>query len=208
MGRLLGDDVFQTPVFIFEAFQPLEFADREPSVFRLPVVVGTIAHPVFAAELPDRDAGLPFFEQLEVIFPGDSRNEVAADEYETTKKRSYLTKKPFKDVQKTMQNLKARGIKAIISSNNFQELVDNLVNRIGIKFDMVLGWRKNFSKGHDHFSHVRKRLGCKMDEMIFIGDSLKAGSIVKYLPAGITAKWQEVMIPLEDFGLLDFSEMG
>ena len=87
-----------------------------------------------------------------------------------------------------MQNLKARGIKAIISSNNFQELVDNLVNRIGIKFDMVLGWRKNFSKGHDHFSHVRKRLGCKMDEMIFIGDSLKDAERAKDFGIDFVAK--------------------
>ena len=41
-----------------------------------------------------------------------------------------------------------------------------------------------------------------------IGDSLKAGTISKYLPGGVTKQWQEVIIPLEDFGLLDFSQMG
>ena len=41
-----------------------------------------------------------------------------------------------------------------------------------------------------------------------IGDSVKAGSIEKYLPQGVTTQWQEVTIPLSDFGLLDFSQMG
>ena len=41
-----------------------------------------------------------------------------------------------------------------------------------------------------------------------IGDSLKAGGINKYLPNGLTRDWQEVTIPLPDFGALDFREMG
>lgn len=41
-----------------------------------------------------------------------------------------------------------------------------------------------------------------------IGDSVKAGSIERYLPDGVTTEWQEVVVPLEDFGLLDFSQMG
>ena len=30
----------------------------------------------------------------------------------------------------------------------------------------------------------------------------------KYLPGGVTTEWQEVVIPLENFGLLDLTEMG
>ncbi|MBI4435842.1 MAG: hypothetical protein HY590_00285 [Candidatus Omnitrophica bacterium] len=41
-----------------------------------------------------------------------------------------------------------------------------------------------------------------------IGDSVKAGPIEAYLPGGVTTEWQEVTIPLQDFGLLDFSQMG
>jgi hypothetical protein len=51
-------------------------------------------------------------------------------------------------------------------------------------------------------------IGMADKNWIIIGDSLKAGSVKKYLPNGITTQWQEVVIPLEDFGLLDFSEMG
>lgn len=41
-----------------------------------------------------------------------------------------------------------------------------------------------------------------------IGDSVKAGSIEKYLPSGVTTEWQEVTIPLADFGKLDWTQMG
>ena len=41
-----------------------------------------------------------------------------------------------------------------------------------------------------------------------IGDSVKAPSLEKYLPKGVTTEWQEVVIPLSDFGKLDWSQMG
>ena len=41
-----------------------------------------------------------------------------------------------------------------------------------------------------------------------IGDSVKAGPSERYLPRGVTTAWQEVVIPLADFGKLDFSQMG
>ncbi len=54
----------------------------------------------------------------------------------------------------------------------------------------------------------RFEIGMADKNWIIIGDSLKAGPVTKYLPGGVTTGWQEVVISLEDFGLLDFSEMG
>jgi len=51
-------------------------------------------------------------------------------------------------------------------------------------------------------------IGMADKSWIIIGDSLKAGPVEKYLPGGVTDKWQEVTIPLKNFGALDFSEMG
>ena len=41
-----------------------------------------------------------------------------------------------------------------------------------------------------------------------IGDSVKAGTEEKFLAHGVTTEWQEVVIPLSDFGKLDWSQMG
>ncbi len=51
-------------------------------------------------------------------------------------------------------------------------------------------------------------IGMADKNWINIGDSLKAGKIKKYLPEGVTTQWQEAIIPLEDFGKLNFSQMG
>ena len=51
-------------------------------------------------------------------------------------------------------------------------------------------------------------LGMADRNWLVIGDSLKAGQVTKYLPKGVTAEWQQVMIPLKDFGSLDLSQMG
>jgi len=52
------------------------------------------------------------------------------------------------------------------------------------------------------------QIGMADKNWVIIGDSLKAGGVDKYLRGGVTKEWQEVIIPLEDFGLLDFSQMG
>jgi len=118
-------------------------------------------------------SGLPFFEQVELLHPKDPKNAVAVDEYETEKKVNYLSHKAFAEVPAAISQIREAGVKTVVSSNNFQELVDRLVERIGIEFDMVLGWRENFAKGPEHFEHARKSFGCDKIDMIFVGDSLK-----------------------------------
>lgn len=51
-------------------------------------------------------------------------------------------------------------------------------------------------------------IGMADKNWLTIGDSVKAGPIEKYLPGGVTTDWQQVVIPLGDFGKLDFTQMG
>lgn len=83
-----------------------------------------------------------------------------------------------------------------------------LLNQIdGEYFD--LSWYDKISfkvkgeKGGETFE-----IGMADRNWLTIGDSVKAGPVEKYLPGGITTEWQEVMIPLTDFGLLDLTQMG
>ncbi len=83
-----------------------------------------------------------------------------------------------------------------------------LLNQIdGEYFDLsgykeVRFWVRG-SKGGETFE-----IGMADKSWLTIGDSVKAGSIEKYLAGGVTAAWQEVVIPLPDFGKLDWSQMG
>jgi len=119
-------------------------------------------------------SGLPFREQLEEIYPGDPRNEMAAEMYENEKQRRYLEQRPYEGARETLEELRKNGFVTIISSNNFQDLVDKLVEKVAFKADLVLGLRsKDFGKGTPHFEFVLKNFGLKKDEVLFVGDSLK-----------------------------------
>ncbi len=118
-------------------------------------------------------SGIPFFEQLEQLFPDNKANAIAANEFEERKKLDYAAKRPFEDVKSAIEVLKNSGVKTVVSSNNFQDLVDMLAKRIDLEFDMVLGFKPGFAKGNDHFRHIEKTFGVDKDEMIFVGDSIK-----------------------------------
>ena len=120
-------------------------------------------------------SGIPFLEQLEVIFPKNPANEKTAEEFERIKLESYYEEPLFDDAKETIEHLKKTGAKVVVSSNNFQELVDKFVGQTGINFDMVLGFKENFAKGSDHFAHIERTLGVNKTDITFVGDSIKDG---------------------------------
>ena len=83
-----------------------------------------------------------------------------------------------------------------------------LLNQIdGTYFDLssfksVSFWVRGLKAGETF------EIGMADKSWLTIGDSVKAGSIEKYLPQGVTTNWQEVVIPLSDFGKLDWTQMG
>ena len=124
-------------------------------------------------------SGLPFFEQMEVIFPGHPANATAAQEFEQRKIEQYFDKPLFEDAVETIDHLRRSGMKVAVSSNNYQDLVDRFVGQTQITFDFVLGFKPNFAKGADHFRHIIRETGCRPQEIAFVGDSLKDGEKAK-----------------------------
>jgi phosphoglycolate phosphatase-like HAD superfamily hydrolase len=119
-------------------------------------------------------SGIPFFQQLQLLFPNDPRNGAAADEYEARKVGRYFDQKVSGDAPPLLRELKKAGIKTAVSSNNFQHLVDSYVQTARLSFDYVLGFRTaEFCKGAPHFQHLINAGGYAKGEMVFIGDSLK-----------------------------------
>jgi phosphoglycolate phosphatase-like HAD superfamily hydrolase/phosphatidylglycerophosphate synthase len=120
-------------------------------------------------------SGVPFFQQLELLFPNHQANATASEEFERRKLDTYFERPLFTDVLETVHHLKKRGIKTAVSSNNFQHLVESFVTRTGITFDLVLGYKTNFEKGQEHFAYIERRLGIGREAMAFVGDSIKDG---------------------------------
>ena len=119
-------------------------------------------------------SGIPFFQQLEVLFPKDERNDLAAKEYEENK-LYYFFKEPFSnDILQTLEEIKRRFPNFIlaVSSNNFEELVKKYMadNKVFV-FDEILGFREGFSKGKDHFEYIMRKYDLERKNIVFIGDS-------------------------------------
>ncbi len=118
-------------------------------------------------------SGVPFFQQLEIIFPGGADNAKMAAIFEETKQTGFFGQKFHDDVIHTINTIRSRGIIAGVCSNNFQELIDKFVEREGLEFDIVLGFRQGFEKGKAHFDFVMRKFKLKPGELVFVGDSLK-----------------------------------
>jgi hypothetical protein len=70
------------------------------------------------------------------------------------------------------------------------------------QFKEIRFWVRG-AKGKEVFE-----VGMSDRSWLTIGDSVKCGTIDKYLKKGVTKDWQEVVIPFKDFGKLDWSQMG
>ncbi|HOP64155.1 MAG TPA: HAD-IA family hydrolase [Spirochaetota bacterium] len=118
-------------------------------------------------------SGNPFFQQLEIILPGDPTNSEKAKIFEETKIEGFFLSKFTDEVRETINKLRENGHIVGIASNNFQELIDKFVENEKLDFDIVLGFREGFEKGKPHFDFVKDKFGLDKNEMTFVGDSLK-----------------------------------
>ena len=119
-------------------------------------------------------SGLPFCQQLDILFPGDARNDGAAAEFEARKLEGFFAEAFTEEARRTVALLREKGYLVVVSSNNYQDLVDRFVARdSAVAFDLVLGARQGFYKGKDHFDHISRVLGICSENIVFVGDSLK-----------------------------------
>lgn len=118
-------------------------------------------------------SGVPFYQQLEILFPGDSGNSEKVKIFEEEKKDGFFSQKFSDDVRYAIDELRKRGHLVGVSSNNFQDLIDVFVKRESLTFDVVLGYRDGFEKGKDHFDYIMKKFSLQREELTFVGDSLK-----------------------------------
>lgn len=122
-----------------------------------------------------RTSGIPFFQQLDLLFPGKESNSRLAEEFENRKLEGFFGEDYFEDVPESISWLRSVGIKTVVSSNNFEDNVKNFVGKGNVVFDYILGFRHGFAKGKDHFKWIMSNEGIGPESMVFVGDSLKDG---------------------------------
>ncbi len=117
-------------------------------------------------------SGIPFFQQLEIIAPGDQRNAEAAAEFERRKIVAVADVVPNESTLETLSALRALGISIAVCSNNFQEQVDDFIAHCPVKLDLALGFGNGLAKGPTQFAHAMRTFGCRHDDLLFVGDSV------------------------------------
>lgn len=136
-----------------------------------------------ARQLYLETSGIPFFQQLELIFGSDQRNHECAVRYEG-RKAIYLENVIMDAATKnTLSKIRSLGVSLAITSNNFQELIDRFILDDSYLFDLVLGFGENMSKGPAQFTKVIDNFGVDRRHILFVGDSLS--DVRKALAFGI-----------------------
>jgi len=136
-------------------------------------------------------SGLPFSQQLRMIFP--EKNDLFWDEvnkkFEEKKIKMLESVTLNVGVEDALVKLKHDGKKLALSSSTKQALVDRTFSKYADLFDLVLGFREpSFGKGAAHFGEVMKYFAVGPSEIVFIGDSLKDQSIARDFNVPFIAK--------------------
>jgi phosphoglycolate phosphatase len=132
-----------------------------------------------ARELYIATCGLPFFRQLEAVFPGDPRNAEAARRFEAGKPERCNHIRMPAEVVRALDEMRSRGVLIAVSSNNGSENVAAFAASAGFAFDLVLGFGDGMSKGRPHIERAEAVFGIDRAQMLFVGDSLHDGEIAE-----------------------------
>jgi phosphoglycolate phosphatase-like HAD superfamily hydrolase len=120
---------------------------------------------------------LPFVEQLEDIFPGDPRNSSASDLFEGRKPAHCGAARMPEDTRAALFDLRTRGVRIAVSSNNGRKNVEAFARLSGFVFDLVMGHGNGLAKGRPHIELAERTFCVDRHEMLFVGDSLHDGEI-------------------------------
>jgi len=119
--------------------------------------------------------GLPFVQQMEILYPGDDRNAETVALFESEKRESMGRFDLFPDVRSTIAALRGAGVKVCVSSGNFADVILDFMASRGLEVDLVMGFRPGFEKGRDHFEHAMQKFGSDPASIVFVGDSIMDG---------------------------------
>ena len=116
--------------------------------------------------------GLPFSQQVRLLFPDHPRAHEIVRCFEDRKQKSIFSLPCFEDVQYTLRALKDRNCITAISSSTTEDILSEYCKRHDIEVDFLLGHRPGFEKGKAHFSYIIEETDSAAALFTFVGDSL------------------------------------
>jgi len=119
-----------------------------------------------------RTTGLPFFQQLEILFPNHPKNDEIAKKFEEEKRTQFFNQPLFADTRETVAQLRQKYL-ICVSSSTIQSLIEQYCQEKQLIVDCILGYRPNFEKGKDHFDYILRKYNLSSSNLVYVGDSLK-----------------------------------
>jgi len=116
--------------------------------------------------------GLPFKQQIGMLFPENSHNKDVIELFEKEKIENIFDLPLFSDALDCIHYFKKKGYLVTISSSTKQAIIKKYCQMKELEVDQILGFKKGFEKGKDHFNFLRKKFNLEPNELVFIGDSL------------------------------------
>jgi phosphoglycolate phosphatase-like HAD superfamily hydrolase len=135
--------------------------------------------PTNARNLYLQTSGVPFAQQLDAIFGDHPAVAPAAAEYEARKHAICAAARMDADTRAALDELRARGVALVVSSNGMQGHVDRFAAHCRGLFELALGFGGALAKGEPHIALVEERTGVARGAMAFVGDSVRDGELAE-----------------------------
>jgi len=118
-----------------------------------------------------RTSGLPFEQQLRLLYPDHGDTDAVADHFEAWKDEYLLGIALLPETAALLREWQAGGRRIAISSNNLDHYVGRMA--AGWPVDFALGYRpgEGYGKGEPHFRLLETETGLSRRDMLFVGDS-------------------------------------
>lgn len=119
-------------------------------------------------------SGKPFCDQLQELYPNDSKNEQVFTAFEDWKANQLGFDFPLlPHALEVLTSIKQQHIPIAISSNNTQHCVEEIASRWPIQFDALHGYISEAKKkGEYHIQQVRNAFQVQPQDILFFGDSI------------------------------------
>jgi phosphoglycolate phosphatase-like HAD superfamily hydrolase len=118
-----------------------------------------------------RTSGLPFCQQLKILYPDNGATDAVAEAFENWKDAYLLNITLPPAVAALFGRWRKSGLLIAISSNNGEHYVQRMARDWPV--DAALGYRETdgFAKGEAHFAALEARFKLTRNEILFTGDS-------------------------------------
>ena len=118
--------------------------------------------------------GLPFSQQVNIIYPDGSENTNIIETFEHEKISRIDEQQLFPETKEVFESLSKNYLLAV-SSSTTKEIIEDYVQKKGVRdfLDDVVGFKPGFEKGKHHFDYLMEKFSLSPDELIYIGDSKK-----------------------------------